>query len=555
MTTPLFAALAAALIVSSPAFAQAPAAPSAAASPLPTPLTSAPGRSGGEGGSSGPVSVTLRPATRDNPVLETIVGQPRGAPTGDDAASRCARIAYGDFSTLKDAPTQIVDTSVRPATASSPGVCVVNGFVAPQVGFRMWLPLETWNDKFLQTGCGGRCGDLLADQCEIQVTRGYACLSNDLGHKGTTYDNVWAIGDVEAEIDFGFRATHVASLAGKAILERYYGRRHRHAFFIGASTGGRQALVAVQRFPLDYDGVIGGIAGITLPGIVRGSEKGAVASGGRVLFQDGKPLLSPDEIRRLHARVVASCDGADGLVDRIITDPRGCAFEPAELMCQADKTLDCLYPQQINVVKDIYDAGFSRGSELAWIGAFVAADGTQGRYIQRNSNEYAYPYSWVFNDASNPDIRGFRNAGGKFILYQGWSDEVVNPLGPVGYYESVERLVGSRVDTQTFFRFFAIPGQSHIPGNVGAESIDYLLALEAWVERGQAPDVLVGRKLKSITRMLGPIVLEQDLQPANYLYSRPHYPYPIQSRYRGKGAPDDAASFGPWDPAKGRWVK
>ena len=522
MHRPPFAALAAALIFSSHAFAQAPAVPAAGAAPVP--LTAAPGRSGGEGGTSGPVSVTIRPATRDNPVLETIVGQPRGAPTGDDPVSRCFRIAWGDFSTLKDAPTQIVDTSIRPASAGSPGVCVVNGFIAPQVGFRMWLPLDAWNGKYMQTGCGGRCGDLLADQCEIQVRRGYACLSNDLGHKGTTYDNIWAIGDVEAEIDFGFRATHVASLAGKTILEKFYGRKHRHSYFIGASTGGRQALVAVQRFPLDYDGVIGGIAPVTLPGIIRGSEKGAVASGGRVLFQDGKAVLSPDEIRMLHKAVVARCDGEDGLADRIITDPRGCGFDPKELLCKAGKTPDCLDAGQVAVVADLYASGISRGSELAWIGAFVAADGTQGRYIQRNSNEYAYPYSWVFNDSSNPDIRGFRNAGGKFILYQGWSDEVVNPLGPVGYYESVERLIGSREETQGFFRFFAIPGQSHIPGNVGAESIDYLLALEAWVEQGKAPDVLIGRKLKSITRMLGPIVLEQDLQPANFLYSRPHYP-------------------------------
>jgi feruloyl esterase len=100
-----------------------------------------------------------------------------------------------------------------------------------------------------------------------------------------------------------------------------------------------------------------------------------------------------------------------------------------------------------------------------------------------------------------------------------------------------------------------IPGQSHIPGNVGAESIDYLLALESWVEQNKAPDMLLGRKLKTIRRMLGPIVLESDLVPENWLYSRPHYPYPIQGRYRGKGDPDDAASFAAWDPDKKRWIR
>ncbi len=520
------------------------------------PLSATPGRSGGEGGTSGPASVTIRPATKEQPMLETIVGQPRAARTGADPASRCLALAWRDFSTIKDAPTQLVSASIVADAQGAPAICVLNGFVAPQVGFRIWLPLDSWNGKYLQTGCGGRCGDLLADQCEVQVQRGYACLSNDLGHKGTTYDNLWAIDNVPAEIDFGFLATHLASIAGKVLVEKYYGRPARKSYFMGASTGGRQALIEVQRFPLDFDGVVAGIAVMTVPGTIRGAAvAGAAAVGGQVLFQDGKPVLTADELRSVNAAVMARCDGADGLVDKIIVDPRRCDFEPRALQCaQGGKGL-CLTSRQVATLEDIYHVGFQKGSELAWIGAYVAQDGSAGRYMPRSENSYSYPYAWVFNDASNPDIRGFQAAGGKLIQYQGWSDEVINPLGATSYYESVERLVGSRNETQKFYRLFMIPGQSHIPGNVGAESIDYLLALEAWVEAGQAPDVLFGRKLKSIRRMLGPIVLASDLQPGNWLYSRPHYPYPIQSRNRGRGDPDAAASFGPWDPVRQRWIK
>lgn len=520
---------------------------------VPTPVSASPGRSGGEGGGSG-VNVTLREATKADPILQSTVGQPSGPPLGDDPSARCLRLAWTDYSTIKDAPTQIIDAAVLPATAQAPAICRLNGYIAPQVGFRIWLPLTTWNGKFMGTGCGGRCGELLATACEFQVTRGYACIANDLGHRGTTYDNLWAIDDVPAEIDFGFRATHVAAIVGKTLTAAYYGRAPSLAYFVGASTGGRQALVEVQRFPTDYNGVVGGEpAGSSSQGNIRDAQ-GAIR-GGSALSRDGKALVSPDEIRMLHRAVLARCDADDGLRDGIIGDPRACAFEPKTLLCVGPKTPDCLSAEQVTAVEQVYAGGPLKGSELAWIGAYVSADGSAGRYVRKVGNPYAYPYSWVFNDAGNPDIRAFQRAGGKFILYQGWADEVIPPLGAADYYETVERLMGGRVATQAFFRFFAIPGQSHIPGNVGAESLDYVQALEAWVEQGKAPDVLPGRKLKRITQMMGPMYVDQDLQPSNVLYSRPIYPYPTQARYAGKGDPDLADSFRPWDPIAKRWLK
>lgn len=515
-------------------------------------MSAAPGLSGGEGGNSGPVTVTLAPATKAEPILKTIVGQPKAAPVGNDPGTRCLLLAYKDLSATRDAPTQITGATVTPAIGDAPALCDVQGFTAPQVFWEMRLPIDNWNGKYLQTGCGGRCGKLLPDTCIVEFKRGYACMAHDLGHRSTTYDNIWALDDVPAQIDFGFRATHVAAIIGKIVTEAYYGRAPTHSYFIGASTGGRQALVAVQRFPKDFDGVIGGVAMARVPGTDPNDHSDP---GPKALWEDGGPVLAADEIRMVHGRVMALCDPLDGLKDGIITDPKGCPFQPVSLACAGAKTATCLTPRQVAVLDGIYRAGFQRGSELGWIGAYVAQDNSKGRYIPANSAANPYPYTWVFDDSSNPDIRPFEKAGGKFILYGGWADEVVNPLGTSSYYDSAERVIGSRKETQSFFRAFMIPGESHIPGNVGAESINYLYALEDWVEHGKAPDVLIGRKLKTITIMMGPIVLDKDLVPANYLYSRPNYPYPIQARYKGTGDPDDAASFGPWDPVAGRWVK
>lgn len=545
--------LAALLLIATPAQVVTAQVAPASAKPVKE-MSAAPGKSGGEGGGFA-TNVTLKAATLEEPFLQTIVGQPGPTPDGATPQGRCLLLAYHDFSTIKDAPTQLTGASVRAANDGTTEICQVDGFIAPQVGFRMILPTTSWNGKFMQVGCGGRCGTYLPDACEEQVKRGYACMANDLGHKSTTYDNLWAIDNVPGEIDFGFRATHVAALTGKAITEAYYSQKPKYSYFIGASTGGRQALVAVQKFPDDYDGVVGGEPAMTVPGVSR--DEGRIRMGVSLIV-DGKPLITPDDVKMLNRVTVAACDADDGLKDGIITDPRTCNFKTQTLLCRGEKTPDCLTQVQIDAVNSIYrdGKGQQKGSELAWLGAYIAKDGSAGRYsTRRTANPYSYPYTFVFDDATNPDIRPFEAAGGKFILYTGWADEVINPNGPVRYYEGVERLVGSRKETQAFFRFFAIPGQSHIPGNVGAESIDYVKTIENWVEHGQAPDVLIGRKLKWITQMMGPMVLAKDNVPSNYLYSRPQYPYPIQARYKGKGDPTLAESFGPWDPKTGKWVR
>lgn len=344
-------------------------------------------------------------------------------------------------------------------------------------------------------------------------------------------------------------------MIGKAITEKFYGMPPKYSYFFGSSSGGGQGLRSAQRFPSDFDGIIVGESGGLTPGADPSRPQNA-RGGGRLLYANNVRTVTPDEIRMLHKEVMGRCDNLDGLQDGIITDPRACPFKPADLLCKSAKTASCLTQDQVATLDKVYATGPMLGSEIAWIGAFVAEDGSAGRYtLVRSTNPNTYRYQWVFNDATNVDLRPFKAAGGKLIMRTGWADEIVNPHGMINYYESVEALLRSREATQDFFRFFVVPGQSHIPGNVGAESVDYIKVMEDWVERGQAPDVIVGHKLKRITHMMGPTYLEKDLVPENRLYSRPHYPWPIQARYKGKGDPDDAASFGPWDPVSKEWIR
>jgi feruloyl esterase len=142
--------------------------------------------------------------------------------------------------------------------------------------------------------------------------------------------------------------------------------------------------------------------------------------------------------------------------------------------------------------------------------------------------------------ASNPDLREFKHAGGKFLLYHGWAD-VLPPQNTVDYYETVERTMGGHAATQEFLRLFMIPGMGHCGDGDGAWVIDYLSYLEAWVEKDQAPETVIGYHVKreDLPRVDFP------LNPALVEFSRPVYPYPFWAKYRGTGDPHDAASFRP----------
>ena len=470
-----------------------------------------------------------------------------GVPVGD-VATACGALVKHDFSAVPDAPSLVATAKVVPATADMVAHCLVDGRIAPTIGYRMWLPMATWNGKFVQSGCGGRCGWILNESCEIAMMRGYACIAADLGHTGTMYDNLWAIDNVSGEIDFGFRATHVTNITGRAVVAQFYGRAPKYTYYIGASTGGRQGLVEAQRFPQDFDGVIAGEPAMGTPGSPQPEVGPKLFEAVAALALNGTPIITPAQIMMLHEKAIASCDMDDNLKDGFISDPNRCAFTPQQLLCKGAASADCFSQPQIDAIKKVYAAGAMPGSEKGWIGAYVQKDGSMGRYGSKWANPYHYPYAWVYNDATNPDLRAFKSRGGKLILYQGWADEAVFPNNPVNYYETVQRLMGGRAQTQDFFRLFMIPGESHIPGNGGAETVDYLSYLEAWVERGQAPDVLEAAKMIKLAKFAGPVTYPEFLGRDNIDFSRPVYPYPVQARYKGNGDPKSADSFAPYLP-------
>lgn len=494
--------------------------------------------------------------------------QATASPAEISLESQCKFLAKENLANLIDAPTQITTTELVVAAQNIPTHCKVEGYVAPQVGFILELPGANWNGKFLQLGCGGACGYLAERECRAPLQKGYACLVFDAGHRGG--GGLWAVDNLQAQIDFGYRGAHVASIAGKAIAERYYSRAPEYAYFSGCSTGGRQALVLAQRFPEDFDGIISGA-----PWINDSDSSMYYVWANRVLSgEDGKPIVGSVEQQWVHDAVLAKCEMDDGVKDGIIGNPAACKFDPLELVCRDGKNDACLSPQQAAAVKKMYEGpvdskgkklyvgGVAPGSELVW-----KYFGGSERWAELHFRHLVMPAmgpAWELKDydfdrdpvrfasgvqesllnAGNPDLRKFKAAGGKLLIYQGWNDTDDLPAMTIDYYETVERTMGGRAATQDFARLFMVPGMNHCGWGDGAFMVDYLSALERWVEKNQPPEKLIGAHVKDLlwedATGLAPPSADQAVA-----FTRPMYPYPLWSKYKGKGNPNDAENFKP----------
>jgi feruloyl esterase len=482
---------------------------------------------------------------------------------------RCESLAKADFSSLSDAPTAIstakhissMEELLRPlddmtadllpfvekSLARMRPFCRVSGYVAPNVGFLMVLPDSGWNGKFLHLGCGGWCGDTrwFAALCALHPE--YACVGTDMGHTGE--GGLWLRNNLQAQIDFSYRATHVVTLAAKAIVERYYGQHPRKSYFMGCSTGGYQALTEAQRFPWDFDGIIAGAPDMDEADLaVRG-----IWIKQHFIGPDGKPILDAGALQLLHQAALARCATGDDLKHGIVGDPVRCQFDPAVLQCRGMPTRGCLTAARVSAARSIYGApvtsdgkvlssrGVFPGSELNWTEDFAHVWGEEffkdtgiltvpGRDWTFRDFDFDrdYPRSGagvLFND-TDPDLRQFKRAGGKLLVYQGGNDTGEIPGAIVDYHETVNKTMGGPAATDDFFRFFIIPGMNHCGGGDGAFAFDYLSYLEAWVERGTAPDVMTGAHVEGLGKY-GWLFLSYPLDPSfQVAFTRSVSPYP-----------------------------
>ncbi len=172
-----------------------------------------------------------------------------------------------------------------------------------------------------------------------------------------------------------------------------------------------------------------------------------------------------------------------------------------------------------------YEAGFWD----QWVRYFVTRD------PKANSLSFDPEHPGIFRDRisrlsaeqdlTSTDLSAFQAHGGKILIVHGTADQLVSPRATEAYVDRVTKRMGAK-RTAGFLRYYEIPGYAHVVSTVFNASWDSVSALEAWAERGQAPNDLVVTDLTGV--------------PGR---TRPLCEYPGWPRYTGTGDVNAASSF------------
>ncbi len=471
--------------------------------------------------------------------------------------------------------------------------CKVLGAVRPVdssaqvIRFEVNLPTN-WNHKAVQFGGGTfdgwlggsasglKHGPVGVASDPVPLARGFATFGGDSGHHKRYFllpdflntVNASFAKNAEERRNFAHDALKKTHDAAIFIMERRYGTRPSRMFFLGGSGGGREAYSVVQRWPEDYDGVLGAYAAWDPVDLalqyIRVSQ--AIYARGGFLTRSKSKLLARS--------VMKSCDALDGLEDGIIGNIAACQFDPASLLCSTgSKKKHCLTSQQLRTVQTF--ATEQRTAQPLWNGVqtmpgfnvLAGADltGFMGllhhpehppkfflnsfyyfigdqvlRYFligdahynvltfnTTTGSEYAgdlLPQSQTFA-ASDPDLTQFAQHGGKFLIVHGTADATVPTNASVMYYKMVQSRMGQE-ETERFLRFYLIPGFGHERGAFKA-GFDALGILDHWLDTGVAP--------KELTVV--------DNNKGSQGRMRPLCAYPAWPKYKGAGDVTATSSF------------
>jgi hypothetical protein len=521
-------------------------------------------------------------------LVATIYGQDRkggpGGPQVGSAAGARGGVAFGALSTPAPpkplfpnakpvrsceslATIALPNTTIESAAVdpNNPGICRVTAFTThPPTGdkVRIWtgIPISNWNGRFMGTGGGGFSGGN-AMNINQPIAQGYAAGATDTGHQGASGSFALdANGRLNWQLtrDNGHVGIHEMTLVGKALTEAMYGVAPKYSYFSGCSTGGRQGLMEAQRYPQDYDGIMSGAPAINWNRLHPQQLWGTM-----LMNAEGNPIPSC-KMAVATAAAIAACDAMDAVKDSVLEDPNRCKYDPKSLIGTSAANCESFTEADANLIRKLWDGPRRKDGSFLWYGLPRGADLTAlwtSRGTPLKPQAFGLSFDWfryfltqnpqldwttitpdlyerlwdqsveqfgAVLGTDNPDLTGFRNRGGKAIVWHGWADQLISAEGTVDYYNRVAQFMGGAERTSQFLRLFLAPGVAHCGGGTGPAPSGQLEALIAWVEEGRAPKTLLATsrdRTGGVTR------------------SRPLCQYPLVAKYKGTGSTDDAANF------------
>ncbi len=467
------------------------------------------------------------------------------------------------------------------------------------IGFDLRMP-AAWNGRFFFQGGGGTDGTLRDAVGQLTgggntsnaLLQGYAVVFTDTGHLDEPGpDGPYRFGlDPQARLDNGYNSMAQTGRVAKALIAAHYAKAPEHSYFVGCSNGGRQALMMAQRYPDMFDGVIASAPAYRVPlasvQAVYDTQLYARAAAENAPLVSGRPVLSaafsPADMKLVTTEVLNQCDALDGLRDGIVDNWPACKFKPEALRCTGGKTAQCLSGAQVDALaksfagpKDAngraiysdwtFDAGLHSQEWTRWkfgdapgavpnarnitlmTGALamvfstpptVTADfyGHALAYDVARDSAKVYASNATFTQSAiqwevpdSPNVDAFARHGGKMLFFHGVSDPVFSVKDTVRYLGQLRERYGDRTDAMA--RLFTVPNMAHCAGGPATDQYDGLGALVNWVEKGQPPERIVARARPE----------NRDVTTPGR--TRPLCAWPKQSRYKGSGSIEDAASF------------
>lgn len=400
---------------------------------------------------------------------------------------------------------------------------------------------------------------------------GFAAIGDNAGHNATSYDGTGFWNDNEAVLDWTYRSRHAAVVAGKEVVEQYYGNPQNFTYYLGCSTGGRQGLKSATMYPDDFDGIIAGSAATDLNHLIDWEGRFYLITG----FGTDDRSMSYDQWEFTHEQVLDQCDEAlDGVADGIIEDSSICEFNATVLLCSVSDDTRCLSETQVTAVNNVFSQLYDQNGKLLYPrlspGTELdgAADGTLTGSVQALVHDW-YAYA-VYNNASwdpatlsqtdyteadsldvyhgnvstfSGDLSAFQASGGKLMMHHGMQDHVVTGEQSMRYYINVATTMGLDNDgMDDFLRLFRISGAGHCAVGNGAwmfgqseatraASDNIIWDLVDWVENDSPPETLNGTKFFN------------DDAAQGIEFVRPHCRYPYRTTYDGSGNPNVTTSW------------
>jgi feruloyl esterase len=459
--------------------------------------------------------------------------------------------------------------------------CKLAGVIGTETHFELLMP-DRWNGKFVMGGGGGFVGSVVNTALGYGVLqKGYATVGTDTGHRGNPIDASWALNNLERIVSFGHQAVHRTAVTAKALIADFYGKDISRSLFFGCSRGGGQAMMEAQRYPEDFDGIVAGAPAYNWTEELGGRNVWI----NQAMYPDPSDLsvatITPEVQELMGNAVLQQCDRLDGLQDGILNNPLACDVDVGQFACSEGETIECLSPAQLEAARRVYEGlvidgeqvvpGYAPGAKIGengwtrWItgGLAVVAGGEFQRGVASDpefpdpetpSAHFAFGNGvmkylvfhdpdWDYStydfsnlqsdiaavsptlDATDPDLDAFRERGGKLLMFNGWRDMALTPLGTIQYFEEVMERDPSAADD---VRLILVPGMDHCFGGPGPSFVDWVDEIDRWVETDQAPDQVTA------------FWIDEQMQPNG---SRPACAYPKKLVYRGSGDTRDAASF------------